>query len=320
MSSLNSRKLLARVVEKWPAKVLSVAAALILFVFHRMSTLESRFFSVPLQVETGAGFVPVNDYPRLVRVTLRGDPNSIYPIVENDIKAYIDLTQHSAPGWYRAPVHIRREGSALGVEPLEISVDPMEISIQLDRKASKTVSLGANTRGAVGAGFELVSQSLFPDQVTVEGPMSVLDSVFELSTEAIDLEGRNESFTVAARVHSPGPFISIRGNGTAEFQALIRPLFPAMNIEGIPIAVKGLDPRFEAEFGGNTGSVRLEGKRELLDTFVPSEGFLTVDCSSLREPGTYTLPVHIEPPAGLTPARCEPRELNLTVAFKGSGF
>jgi YbbR domain-containing protein len=295
-----------------------VAAALILFVFHRMSTLESRFFSVPLRVETSAEFMPVNAYPRLVRVTLRGDPNSVYPIAEEDIEAYIDLTKHDAPGWYRPPVQIRKKGTALEIEPLEISVDPLEISIQLDHKTSKSVPLGMNTRGNVQDGFELVSQSLAPARVTIEGPLQVLDSVAELSTDLIDLEGRNESFSTAARILNPDPLLLIRGNGTAEFQAVIRPRIPGMHIEGIPIAVKGLDPRFEAE-PGNGGSVRLEGSRELLDMFIPPPDFLSVDCSALHTPGTYTLPVHIAPPEGLTVVHQEPVELSLTLGLRGNG-
>ncbi|MDR0584104.1 MAG: hypothetical protein LBG57_07150 [Treponema sp.] len=313
----SARKLLSGVVEKWPAKVLSVAAALLIFVFHRMSTLETRFFSIPLRVEISADFIPVNSYPRLVRVSVRGDAGSIYTIVEDDIEAYIDLAKHSAEGWYLSPVQIRKKGTALEVEPLEISVEPLEISVQLDQKIRKVVPLNANTRGNAAPGFELVSQSLTPHQVAIEGPLSTVDSLSELSTEVIDLEGRNESFTVTAHIVNPDPLIVIRGAVTAEFAALIRPVIPARNIDGIPITLNGLDPRFEADSG--TGSVRLEGPRALLDTFAPPPGFLSVDCSSLNGPGTYHLPVLMEPPDGLRALRREPEELVLTVTLKGNG-
>jgi len=130
---LNNRNLLAKITDKWPAKVLSVAAALILFVFHRMSTLETRYFSTPLQVETGADLVPSGTYTQIVRVNMRGDATSIYSILDGDIEAYIDLKKYTEEGRYLVPVHIRKKGSALGVEPLEISVDPLEISLWLER-------------------------------------------------------------------------------------------------------------------------------------------------------------------------------------------
>ncbi|MDR2434974.1 MAG: hypothetical protein LBD47_10465 [Treponema sp.] len=312
-----ARKLLARAVEKWPAKVLSVAAALLLFVFHRMSTLETRFFSVPLQVEISPDLVPVSSYPRIVRVSIRGDVNSIYPIAEDDIEAYIDLTKHNAAGLYRSPVQVHKKGTALEAGPLEISVEPLEISVQLDQKLRKVVPLNANTQGNVASGFELISQSLTPHQIAIEGPLSTTDSVSELSTEVIDLEGRNESFTITARIVNPDPLIVIRGNVTAEFAAFISPVIPARNIDGIPIALNGLDPRFKADPG--TGSVRLEGARELLNGFVPPSGFLSVDCSGLNEPGTYNLPVLIELPAELRAVRREPENLRLTVTLKENG-
>lgn len=135
---MNNSKLLARITDKWPAKVLSVAAALLLFVFHRMSTLETRYFSTPLQVETSVDFVPSGTYNQIVRVNMRGDATSIYSILDSDIEAYIDLKKYTQEGRYQVPVHIRKKGSALGVEPLEISVDPLEISLSLERRTEET--------------------------------------------------------------------------------------------------------------------------------------------------------------------------------------
>lgn len=222
MSSLNSRKLLARAVEKWPAKVLSVAAALILLVFHRMSTLETRFFSTPLMVETGADLIPASSHTGIVRVSLRGDANSIYPILEEDIETYIDLKKFNAEGWYRVPVQVRKKDSALDVEPLEIAVDPLEISLRLERKISKNVPLTPVFRGAVQSGFDLVSQSLSPANVIAEGPASLLKDAVEFRTDAIDLEGRHEDFNVMVNIINPDPLIVIRGNGMTEFRGLIR--------------------------------------------------------------------------------------------------
>jgi len=135
---LNSRKLIAKITDKWPAKVLSVAAALILFVFHRMGTLETRYFSTPLQVETGVDLVPSGTYNQVVRVNMRGDATSIYSILDSDIEAYIDLKKYTKEGRYQVPVHIRKKGSALGVEPLEISVDPLQITLWLERSTEES--------------------------------------------------------------------------------------------------------------------------------------------------------------------------------------
>ncbi|MDR2134809.1 MAG: hypothetical protein LBP27_06840 [Treponema sp.] len=311
---MNSRKLFARIAENWFAKVLSVFIALLLFVFHRMSTLEDRFLSVPLAVEANALFIPASSYTRIIKVTIRGDANSIYPILEDDIEAYIDLKKYDAGGWYRVPVQVRKKGTALGVEPLEISVDPMEISLQLDQKTSKYVPLTAGLRGNVESGYDFVSYTLTPTQVVIDGPMNVVGAVSELYTDVVDLEGRKEDFSVMVNVLNRDPLIVIRGNGMTEFRGFIRPSVPVRNIDEIPIVFHGLAGSLEGVPDIKTGSVRLEGDQALLDQFVPPPDFLSVDCSPVTGPGEYTLPVTVNLPPGLSLVRREPQRVTLAVS------
>ncbi|MDR0877115.1 MAG: hypothetical protein LBN21_03610 [Treponema sp.] len=317
---MNSGKLLARAAEHWPAKVLSIALAIILFVFHRMSTLEDRIFSVPLRVEINNTFVPASPYTRMIRVTLRGDAASINPILEDDIEAYIDLRKYDTEGWYRAPVQIRKSGTALGVEPLEISVEPMEISLQLDHKISKKVPITANLQGNVESGYDLVSHALSPTEVVVDGPLSVIGDISELYTDFIDLEGRNADFSVTVNILNRDPLIVIRGNGLTDFHGFIRKPVPVRNFDEVPIIITGLNRRFEAELDIGAGTVRIEGGQNQLDLFVPPPDFLTVDCSSIVVPGAYTLPVALSLPSGLNIVRRSPLEAVLTVKVKGGSF
>ncbi|MDR2258045.1 MAG: hypothetical protein LBE14_02725 [Treponema sp.] len=316
---MNSRKFLARAAENWPAKVLSIALAIILFVFHRMSSMEDRFFLVPLTVEVNNSLIPASSYTRMIRVSLRGDANSIYPILEDDIEAYIDLRNSESPGLYRAPVQIRKKGTALGVEPLEISADPMEISLELDRKVSKYVPLTANLRGNVLSGYVLISHTLTPTQVVVDGPLTLLGTVSELYTDFIDLDGRNENFSVTVNILNRDSLIVIRGSGTTEFHGFIQRLVPVRNFTDLPVTLNNLAEELEAEADVKSGTVRLDGDQSQLDIFEPPPGFLYVDCSTVTEPGTYTLPLKVDLPQGINLARQEPQTVVLTVTQKEDG-
>jgi hypothetical protein len=314
MSSLNLNKLLARVAENWLAKVLSIALAIILFVFHRTSSLENRFFSVPLTVEVNPTLIPANSYTRIVRVSLRGEATSIYPILEDDIEAYIDLKKYDVPGLYRAPVQIRKLGTALGVEPLEISVDPIEISLELDQKMSKYIPISANLRGSVQAGYDLISYTLNPSQVVVDGPLTLLGNITGLSTEYIDLDERSEDFFLSVRILNLDPRLVIRGNGETEFHGLIQRTVPVRNFDDLPITVRNLSGSLSGEPEVKTGTVRLEGPQNQLDQFEPPPGFLYLDGSKITGPGTYTLPVQTDLPGGFTLLRQEPQETELRVS------
>jgi YbbR domain-containing protein len=317
MASLNLRKLIAKGADNWPVKVLSIALAIVLFVFHRMSTLESRFFSVPLRTEHNASLIPASPYARMIRVSLRGDKNSIDPILEGDIEAYIDLRKYETEGWHRAPVQIRKLGTAQEVESLEITVDPMEISLELDQRKSKTLPLAADIRGSVADGYDLASRTLTPNQVTVDGPQRLLASITELSTGVVDLDGRNADFSVMVNILSPDPLLVIRGNRMAEFRGLIQKRVSVRNIEAIPITVQGLDQKFAWELDVTQGSVKAEGAQSELDSFVPPDSFLSVDASAIDREGTYTLPVAVSLPPELNLERWEPQEVLLTVILQG---
>jgi YbbR domain-containing protein len=315
-SLLNGSKLLAKVAENWPAKVLSVALAIVLFVFHRMSALEERFFSVPLMVETNGSMVPAGPYPRMIRVSLRGDANSIYPIVEEDIEAYIDLSRYTDPGRYRAPVQIRRKGTAQGVDTLEIGVDPLEVSVELDQRISKYVPLIPNFQGHLEPGYELVSYTLEPDQVVIDGPLGLVSEIFELSTDSIELSGRNNDFSATVRILNRDPLLVIRGTGTVEFKGFVRELIILQNFDNLPIEIRGLDDRFEVEPEFTAGGVRLEGGQNNFEDFTAADIVLSLDCSGINGEGIYILPLSVLIPPMFTLIRTDPEQVRVQVRRK----
>jgi hypothetical protein len=306
------KQLLARITEKWPVKVLSIVAAIILFVFHRLNNIQERFFPVPLQLEIGNNLVPSSSYPRNIRVTLRGDANSIYPVVENDIEAYLDLTKYKEPGSYKAAIQIQKKGTALEVENLEIIVEPMEIAIDLDTKLSKYVPIAPNFEGNPEKGYELVSYTLEPNQMVIDGPLNLITSVAELSTDTIDLQSRNEDFTVRLKIVNPNPLVVIRGDGMTEFRGFIRESIMIRSFDGIPISITGLSGDFVTPETG-FGSLRLEGAQRLVEVFEPREDTLSVDASDITAPGAYVLPVKASVPEAFTLSRQEPLEITLQI-------
>jgi hypothetical protein len=219
---LNREKILAKITEKWPVKVLSLAAALIISVSYRMSTLETRFFSVPLQVQSSETLIPAVSFASAVRISIRGEADGIQPILEEDIEAFIDLTRYATEGNYRVPVQIRKRGSALGVEPLEISVLPVEIPLILEQRVTRNISVFPVFSGAVAFGYELTNQSIIPGSVVAEGPRSIImDPHLYLNTETINLDRRFDDFSIMVNVINDNQLITIQGNRMLEFRGAI---------------------------------------------------------------------------------------------------
>jgi len=311
---LDYKKILSRLMNNWPAKVLSTALAVGLFVFHRMSIMQERFFAAPLKIEAGTGLIPSSSYPRTIRVTLRGDANTIYPILDEDIETFLDLTRYESPGDYRAPVQVRKKGTALGADSLEISIEPHEVSLSLDNRLSKFVPLRASLQGEVPQGYTLSSHSLNPTQVIVDGPANLIDEVSTLYTDSVDLSARTGDFTVVVNILNQDPLIVIRGNGTTEFRGIVSRVVPVRNILDIPIRVTGLVRGLSGELDQRSGSLRLEGEsQEMLDQFSLPLDFLSVDCSGIEGSGTYTLPVHAAAVPPALKAAWTPAEVTILV-------
>jgi len=244
---LNRAKLIAKITEKWPVKVLSLAAAIILSVFYRMNTLETRVFTVPLVIEQSDTLIAVNSFSSTVRVSLRGEADSIQPILEEDIEAYIDLGRYVNEGNYRVPVQIRKKGTAIGIEPLEISVSPIEISLLLEQRVTKNISVFPAFSGIVAEGYELTYQSLIPGSVIAEGPRSVLESHLEFFTETINLDRRYDNFSIMVSIIEDNPLISIHGSRILEFRGSISRIAREEPVVIIPIQTINEDEEDEED-------------------------------------------------------------------------
>jgi YbbR domain-containing protein len=245
--SLINRKLLEKITEKWPVKVLSVAAALIISVFYRMHTLETRSFSVPLNIEPNTAFVPASSFAQVVRVSLRGESNTVFSIAEEDIEAYIDLSRFSSEGSHRMPVKIRKRGGALGVEPLEVTVEPAEIHIRLENKTGRAVNVYPVFQGRLAEGFELIDEFIIPETIYAQGPRGRMENLVEFNTAAVDLDGRSESFTVRVNVINNDPFIEMHGSRTIEYQAVIQRITRSASYQ--PLQAAPLEEETNAQAG-----------------------------------------------------------------------
>jgi YbbR domain-containing protein len=310
---LDARKIFEKSIENWPAKVLSVILAIILFTFHQISTLEEDSFSAPLRIESNGQLVPSNSYEDSVRITLRSDERNINSIDREDIEVYVDLMKIDVPGTYRVPVLVRKTGTAVGIDPLEIRVNPSEIEINLDYNSSKSVSVTPNFRGSLDSGYEMISYSLEPTQVEIEGPRSIIDSVTSLSTEYIELTGRRSNFVTTSRITASDPLMKFQGSGLVEVHGFVQELIMIRNFNNLPITITGLNNRFTASLNIDEGSVRVEGSQNALADYILWGTVLSLDCSNIETTGTVEIPVTVSVPPQFSLIRYEPMSVSVTI-------
>jgi YbbR domain-containing protein len=303
----------------WPAKVLSLAAALLLFFFYRLNRLEDRYISVPLAVSINDEYLPASQYPRSVRITLRGESNALFKIQDDDVRASLDLSVFRSDGVYRVPVQIEKRGTALGIDPLEIQVEPADVAINMEKRVSRIVPVTPSFRGFLVPGYELVSFDFTPPEVEVYGPVSAMLRISDLSTDFIELSGRNSDFTAKVRLVKKDNLVYINGSDSVEFRAIVQKSLAIKTFDPLQIGSVGLPETLALASPLPPGSLSVRSSTSDISGFDPDTAVLEVDLSTIRRPGTYTVSIRAKVPEGYTVERYEPKTLTVVVVAKKEG-
>ena len=308
------RSLLERLANNWPVKVLSVVLAILLFLFHRISSLEERYFSVPLEVRVSENFVPASSYPRNARVTIRGDRESIFNILEEDIAVYADFSQYEREGIFKSPLDYHKTGSALTVDYLEISLEPSELRIELEEKQTRKVDIIPDILGYPARGFELGQYFLSPEQLTVTGPRSQLENLRSLMTEPVDLSNLRDSINLKVGVSVPDEYhISFPDGKSIDFRGIIQETLLIRTFSDIHMEMENLSQRFTLLSELPRGTIKLQGSQLTLEDTDNSDFSLYVDCSGIDSPGVHRLPVEIVVPREILVLQYDPKEISVSI-------
>jgi len=314
---VNTRRFTKTLLADLPIKVICLTAAVILLLFHRATTLTERFISVPLDVTTPSGLAIASSYPKTVRVTLRGQQEAIFPILEEDVEASVSLDTHHAAGVYVSEVKVTRKGTAAGVEPLEIKVDPQEISFTLEPLTEKRVNIIPDLRGSAAYGFEMVQSVVTPPSILIRGARSRVQGVTALSTEEIDLTGRTGSFATRVKIILPNSLVRIAGDGYADFKATLQESTVIRRFDAMPLEPLDLPTHLALRDPLPAGSVQIQGTQLVVDGVRSDQVRLFLDLSGVKHAGQYVLHPRPETPSSVTVVDWGPKDLTVEVVSSG---
>lgn len=268
---------LSKVFDHWPAKVLALAAALLLFLFNRFDSLQVRSFTIPLRLVTDTALVPAQEFNHRVKVTLRGTEEVISLVAESDLEALADFSGHQGEGVFSASIQVNRRSSAAENTSLEIAVDPMVLNLHLERKVVKTVPVHPDFQGEPGKNYELSGFQVTPSIVTVEGPRSVVEKIASINTEPVELRGKTDTFTLKARVESGSSLIGFPYGNTVEVRGLMTSSLASLVLENVIPGAVNLNSGLVLQSPLPPVRVRVRGTQEALNALVKdSNGAPTV--------------------------------------------
>ncbi len=303
---------IAKLLENWPAKVISLVVAIFIMFLYNLTRLDQRIITVPLNISQGRSYMPATEYPKTVRVSIRGDRDQIYRIRENDIVASLDLTRYTAEGVYRVPVKLERRGDAINYDPLELRADPTEIPITFERLAAKRVAISPTFKGFLEQGYELISYDIEPPEVAIEGPTSLINSTKDISTDVIELNGKTEDFSLTVPLVKPSDLINLSDVETVKFSAKIQKQERRITLDTIKILILNLDPSLSIVESIPLGKMTLLPKQGQ-DAAAAADARLEAEFKGVTKPGVYSIPLTPVAPEGFDVEAYDPLVITVHV-------
>jgi len=151
------------------------------------------------------GFIIINPV-RSVNVRLLGSKKAIRQLNPYQVNVTVELSR-------------RQEGSAIvNLEPENVStpdglevaaIEPGTIRVDLEREVTQRLPVTPRLVGKPAAGAVAGEPEVFPNQVLVTGPESLLARVEALSTTPISLDGQGLPLEETVAVIPPDPLIQI---------------------------------------------------------------------------------------------------------------
>jgi len=199
------------------------------------ASVEDRLVSSEKVVEAGVaynrprGFLIVNPTTQTVNVRLIGSKKAIRQLNPYMVNVQVELSQRQEGS---ATIALNRD-NVQAPDGLEVvSIEPGTIRVDLEREVTQRVTVVPRLAGKLAPGFLMDEPEVFPSQVLVTGPKSMLARIETLSTGPIDLAGRAATFEETVPVISPDPLIQIVQPSTVTIRIPVKP--PAEAEAGAP--------------------------------------------------------------------------------------
>ncbi len=293
--------------------------ALFLYIFHQVSLLDQKTFTVPLSIVAEGGMYPMSDYPDYVRVTVRSTTENIAEALQADITASLDLTTYNEEGSYSVPVSVHLSPKLLLMDPFEVTVKPESITLRMEEKTLKYVSVTPATSGEPAHGYIIKEITAEPETVQIIGPHSAVDSTKQVFTDKIDVNKLTADKSVDVGLQNINSLLSIQSD-SQKFHVTItvvpEPL--VRNFAHVPVKVMFISPQLELTGNVPDISFDINSTVPLLEEYQLDDNAVQIDCSAIKEPGTYELPVKFLLPSYFTADNRSADTVKITLAEKTS--
>ncbi len=288
---MNTKNLIDKITDNWVVKILCVAAAILVYVFHQIAVLDRKSFTVPLEVYSDGLLVSGTEIPGYVKVSVRCGSDSIGAVTSQGFKAVLNLNYYTDSGEYDVPVTVSISEDMMMIDPLEVSVKPEYVSLSLDEKIEKYVDVQPSVSGEVSHGYVIRNIEVVPSSVKITGPKSIVEKTNHIYSGKVNVKGAATGFSTDVGLDNINRLVETHEEGKFKVTVSVEPAPIEKTFKSVVPSVVGLDGRFVNMTEIPAIDFTLAGTVPVMEEFSLTEESVFFDLSAVSEPGQYELPV-----------------------------
>ena len=310
---MNTKRLLDKILDKWPAKIICLVIAIFLYFFHQASLIDSKTFVVPLQIIENGMVMHMGDTPSSVSVVVRAGDEAIKTIQPADITASINLNTITEKGSYKLPVKITLSEDLMAYDPFEVKLKENYITVSVDKKAIKYIPIVPSIVGEVAHGYEIDSITINPSTVEIVGPQTIVNATQEIYSTRINVSNAETNFSTETSYQQVNKLLTVLDEGDFKAEVTVKPIVMERTFDDIEIEIINLDKKLEVKEPLPAISIKLSGNMPVLENYILSKHTVQLNMHEVTEPGTYELPLRYVLPANLQLIEKSDEEISVTV-------
>lgn len=208
----------------WGLRLLALGIALGLWFnssFEDREAQSEREVTASVNFTWPTGFM-VLDRDQDVQVRVRGSSKRVRALDSEDVDVQVEL------GRKRGLVTVNLgPDNVLTPDGVEfVSVEPGTLTVEVEREVTRRIRVVPDLEGKPAAGVKVEEPEVFPSQVLVTGPESLVARLEVLQTRPVSLVGRSATFEENVAVVQPDPLIQIAQPSRVTVRVPVQPPRP----------------------------------------------------------------------------------------------
>lgn len=289
---MESKNFFSKILENWPIKIICVALAIFIYIFHTISSLEKKTFDVPVEIINDGLMTTASFVPNYAKVTIRTtQTNMVHINAQTMLRANIYLNNYTSAGKVEVPVNVELLDQSIMIDPLEVTVAPEKISVVLDDKIQRYIQIEPMLYGDVDSNYKISHIKVSPSSVKVIGPKSIVDNTKQIYTTKVNVKGAVKSFSIQVGLDQTSSLIKVIPEDIIRVSVTVDYRSDTKVYQKVQLLVQNLDESLEIVNAIPLVSFEITGPKNEVVKYKLSDKTVYINCSKITAAGRYELPV-----------------------------